>query len=89
MPPGIYPKEVRQWIRQHNRQVKKTGQGVRLIVCKLPVKSPWLNAIEPKWIHAKRAIVEPQRQLTALELQTRVCDYFDCPLLAPLAKIVS
>ena len=82
-------KEVRQWIRQHNRQVKQTGKGVRLIVCKLPVKSPWLNAIEPKWIHAKRAIVEPERKLTALELQTRVCDYFDCPLLDPLAKKVS
>ena len=82
-------KQVRQWIRNYNRQVKQTGIGVRLIVCKLPVKSPWLNAIEPKWIHAKRAIVEPDRKLTAQELQTRVCDYFECPLLEPLAKKVS
>jgi transposase len=82
-------KQVQQWIRHHNRQVKQTGSGVRLIVCKLPVKSPWLNAIEPQWIHAKRAIVEPERKLTALELQTRVCDYFECPLLDPLAKNVS
>lgn len=81
-------RQVRQWIRQHNQKVKQTGQGVRLIVCKLPVKSPWLNAIEPKWIHAKRAIVEPVRELTAEELKTRVCDYFGCPLLEPLAKKV-
>ncbi|MBW4582019.1 MAG: IS630 family transposase [Tildeniella nuda ZEHNDER 1965/U140] len=81
-------KQVQQWIKHHNRQVKQTGTGVRLIVCKLPVKSPWLNAIEPKWIHAKRAIVEPERKLTALELKTRVSDYFDCPLLDPLAKKV-
>jgi hypothetical protein len=82
-------KQVQQWIRNHNRQVKQFGVGVRLIVCKLPVKSPWLNAIEPKWIHAKRAIVDHQGKLTAQQLKTRVCDYFDCPLLEPLAKKVS
>jgi transposase len=82
-------KQVQQWIRNHNRQVKQSGVGVRLIICKLPVKSPWLNAIEPKWIHAKRAIVDPQGKLTAQQLKTRVCDYFDCPLLEPLAKKVS
>lgn len=82
-------KQVQQWIRQHNQQVKRTGIGVRLIVCKLPVKSPWLNAIEPKWIHAKRAIVEPERKLNAQELKSRICKYFGCPLLDPLAKKVS
>jgi transposase len=82
-------KQVQQWIKQHNAQVKRTGKGVRLLLCQLPVKSPWLNAIEPKWIHAKRAIVEPQRKLSAQEIKTRVCDYFDCPLLEPLAKKVS
>jgi len=82
-------KQVRQWIKQHNAQVKRSGKGVRLIVCQLPVKSPWLNAIEPKWIHAKRAIVEPQRILSVQEIKTRVCGYFECPLLEPLAKKVS
>ncbi len=82
-------KQVQQWIRHHNQQVKQSGVGVRLIVCKLPVKSPWLNAIEPKWIHAKRAIVEPESKLTAQQLKTRVCDYFGCPLLDSLAKRVS
>ena len=82
-------KQVQQWIPHHNHQVKQTGKGVRLIVCKLPVKSPWLNAIEPKWIHAKRAVVEPEHKLDAQELKTRICDYFGCPLLDPLAKKVS
>ena len=78
-------KAVRQWVRNHNRQVKQTA-GVRLILCLLPVKSPWLNAIEAKWVHAKRAIVEPTRLLTADELKQRVCDYFECELLPPLVK---
>lgn len=82
-------KQVRQWIRDHNAEVKRTGQGVRLIICRLPVKSPWLNAIEPKWMHGKRAIIDPVRTLSAQELKTRICAYFDCPLLEPLAKQAS
>ena len=41
-------------------------------------QSPWLNRIEPKWVHGKRAIVEPAQLLTAKELRQRVCDYFGC-----------
>lgn len=70
---------VRSWIRQHNRRVKQTGQGVRLVVCCLPTKSPWLNPIEPKWRHGKRKVVEPDRLLSAHELAERVCEVFDCP----------
>jgi hypothetical protein len=32
---------------------------VRIATCLLPKKSPWLNALEPKWIHGKRKVVEP------------------------------
>jgi hypothetical protein len=71
--------QVRTWLREHNRQVKRTGQGVRLVVCHLPTKSPWLNPIEPKWVHGKRRVVEPERLLTAPELMTRVCETFNCP----------
>ncbi len=71
--------QVRTWIRQHNRHVKQTGQGVRIVVCCLPVKSPWLNPIEPKWLHGKRQVVEPDRLLTAQELADRVCEVFGCP----------
>jgi transposase len=72
-------KEVRAWIRAHNRHVKASGKGVRLIVCQLPIKSPWLNPIEPKWVHTKRRVVEPTRLLAARELAERVCEALDCP----------
>jgi transposase len=72
-------KAVRAWIRTHNRAVKRQGQGVRILVCYLPVKSPWLNPIEPKWVHSKRAIVEPTRLLSAQEVAERVCAYHGCP----------
>jgi transposase len=71
-------KVVRTWIRTHNQQVKRTGQGVRILSCFLPSKSPWLNPIEPKWLHGKRAIVEPARILSADELAERVCTHFGC-----------
>ena len=77
--------EVRTWVRQHNRTVKQTGCGVRLLVCPLPVKSPWLNPIEPHWVHGKRKVVEPARLLTAQQLAQRVCDHFDFPYETPLA----
>src|SRR5262249_2200846 len=71
-------KRVRAWIRTHNRAVKLQGQGVRILPCFLPVKSPWLNPIEPKWVHAKRAILEPARLLSAQEVADRVCAYVGC-----------
>jgi hypothetical protein len=69
---------VRSWIREHNRQVKQSGQGVRILVCPLPVKSPWLNPIEPKWVHGKRQVAEPEGTLSSQELADRVCAVFDC-----------
>jgi transposase len=69
---------VRHWIRQHNQQVKRGTEGVRLVVCHLPSKSPWLNPIEPKWVHGKRAVAEPDRLLSAVELETRVYAYYRC-----------
>ena len=72
-------REVRSWIRQHNHQVKQAGQGVRIVSDYLPITSPWLNPIEPKWIHGKRRVVEPARLLPASELIDRVCAAFDCP----------
>lgn len=49
-------REVRQWLGRHNREVKESGSeaGVRIMSCLLPKQSPRLNAIEPKWVHAKR-----------------------------------
>lgn len=70
--------EVRAWIRSHNRAVREQGQGVRILPCYLPSKSPWLNRIEPHWVHGKRNIVEPAGRLTAQELADRVCAHFSC-----------
>jgi transposase len=70
--------EVRAWLRAHNQRVKRTGQGVRIVACRLPTKSPWLNPIEPKWVHGKRAVAEPDRLLSAAELEARVYTYYGC-----------
>ena len=78
-------KTVRTWVREHNRIVKRTGKGVRILVCFLPVKSPWLNPIEPKWTHGKRRIVEPNATLSKQDLADRICATFDCLHLVHLS----
>jgi len=70
---------VRVWIRIHNRAVKAGTRRVRLIVCPLPIKSPWLNPIEPKWRQTRRRVVEPTRLLPARELAERVCKALGSP----------
>jgi hypothetical protein len=56
--PWHVSQQVRAWIRDHNRRVKRDGAGVRIIACYLPIKSPWLNAIEATWAHGKRRVLE-------------------------------
>jgi transposase len=79
---------VRAWIKAHNRRAKAEG-GVRLVVCRLPSKSPWLNPIEPKWRHGKRAILEPERVLTAQEVKDRVWEHYCCEPCEPLVQKVA
>jgi hypothetical protein len=69
---------VRTWIRAHNRAVKQTGKGVRILPFLLPTQSPWQKAIEPKWVHAKRNVVELDGLLPARQLAERICAYFGC-----------
>jgi transposase len=76
--PWHVSRAVRAWIGAHNRRVKRGGGGVRIIPCYLPIKSPWLNPIEPKWAHGKRRVVEPAGLLSADELIDRVCVAFGC-----------
>ena len=45
---------------KYNRHVKNSAGGVRIVSCLLPMQSLWLNAIEPKWVHGKRKVVEPE-----------------------------
>ena len=83
-------KRVRAWLRKHNQRVKRgEKQGVRLVVCPLPSKSPWLNPIEPKWLHGKRAVAEPDELLDEEELMARVYAHFDCPANPRLSTNVS
>src|SRR4051812_42300494 len=81
-------RRARSWIKAHNRRAKAEG-GVRIVACYLPVKAPWLNAIEPKWVHGKRAIIEPDRKLTAAEVMDRVCGYYGCEKLDRLSQQVA
>lgn len=81
-------KRVRAWIKAHNRRVKRRG-GVRIVACFLPIKSPWLNAIEPKWVHGKKNVAEPDRKLSAKETRKRVCDYYGFHQVKPLKQKVA
>lgn len=77
---------IRQWIRAYNRAAKAAGEP-RLLVHGLPIKSPWLNPIEPCWVHAKRAVCEPDGELTSTELRQRLCAHFNTEPLANTFKV--
>jgi hypothetical protein len=74
-------------------RLEREGKAALLLVwdnASLPIKSPWLNNSEPCWVHAKRAIAEPDRLLAAQEVVQRVCDHFDSahePYLAIPEKV--
>ena len=61
-----------------DRQAPIADHEPRIVSCPLPVKAPWLNRIEPKWVHAMRAIVEPARERSTEEIKHRVCNHFGC-----------
>lgn len=73
-------KKVIRWVRQQNRQAKREKDGVRLLTCLLPSKSPWLNPMEPIWLHAKRKVVEPDSDLSVKVLKERLCAHFNTSL---------
>ena len=70
---------TKTWLRQHNHQVRKNG-GVRLLTFLLPSKSPWLNSMEPIWLHSKRKVSEPEGELSADILKDRLCSLFNTSL---------
>jgi hypothetical protein len=82
---GHISREVRQGIHAHTCTVKQTG-GCRLIMGRLPSKSPWLNPIEPTWLHGKRAVAEPVRTLAVAELMPRLCASYHCTLEDPMVQ---
>jgi transposase len=69
-------RKVRAWLKAYKAHAKLT-RAVRLLVFNLPSKSPWLNPIEPHWIHAKRQTLEPSIvPLKPHELRLRLFQYF-------------
>ncbi len=79
-------REVRAWLWAHNQAVKRRRHGVRIIACGLPTKSPWLNPIEPKWLHGKRATCEADGELTIAELRGRLCAHYGCKVLPSIKQ---
>src|SRR5262249_16573321 len=71
--------QARHWIAAPSRHGRATGHGVHIVPCPLPIKSPWLNPIEAKWVHGKRKVVEPERLLSAPEPAARVGAACGCP----------
>lgn len=79
-------KRLKQWIRTYNQQAKREG-NVRVLTVLLPKKSPWLNPIEPCWIHAKRKVCEPDGELSVGELKRRLCAHFRTDVHTALLKL--
>ena len=69
-------KRLKQWLCEHNLLAKKADDGVRLLTYLLPIKSPWLNPMEPIWLHAKRKVAEFDGSLSVAVLKARLCAYF-------------
>ena len=70
---------LKRWQHAYNRSAKQKGD-VRLLTCLLPIQSPWLNPMEPFWIHAKRKVVEPKGEVSPAELRRRVTALIDVDL---------
>jgi transposase len=76
-------RKVRAWLKRYKQQAKTTG-AIRLLVYYLPSKSPWLNPIEPHWIHAKRQTLNPAPvPLPPYQLRQRLFLYFGTKPLVP------
>jgi transposase len=81
-------RKVKRWIRRYNHQVKGTSKP-RLLVWALPKRSPWLNPIEPHWLHAKRKVCEPtSADLSPQLLQHRVFAALKARFIAFLSQPV-
>ena len=80
-------RRVRAWIEAHDRRAKIEG-GVRIVACWLPIGAPWLNRTEARWVHGKRAIIEPERKSSGSEVIDRVSEYYQCEKLDRLKQDV-
>ena len=67
---------LKRWAATYNRRAAKSG-NTRVLLFFLPSRSPWLNPIEPHWLHCKRAIYSVDQTPTPQELMETVHLYFD------------
>jgi hypothetical protein len=82
-------RKVKRWIRRYNLDAKRAGKS-RLLVWALPKRSPWLNPIEPHWIHAKKRICQPANDdLSPHQLRLRFFQALKAQFIASLAQPVS
>ena len=68
-------KRTTEWIRTYNRRAKQEGL-TRLIVCRLPTRSPWLMPLESIFGWTKHQILGNRFFETVAELQAAVEHYF-------------
>jgi DDE superfamily endonuclease len=66
-------KALQERIRAHNRQVDRTGQGVKIVPVVTPVQVFWLNPVEAFIGHAKGRVL-PCRQFETEEHQKAALD---------------
>lgn len=66
---------TREWIRTYNRRAKQKGL-TRLIVCRLPTRSPWLMPLESIFGWTKHQILGGRLFQTVAQLQAAVEHYF-------------
>lgn len=66
-------KDLTRWFRQHNQEVDRTGQGVKIVPVLTPVHAFWLNPVEAIIGHAKRRVL-PCRQFAGSVEQKAALD---------------
>jgi hypothetical protein len=64
-----------RWMRRYNRWAGKHGR-TRIVPYRPPVASPWLDPIEPHWLHCKRAVYSVDHNPTIKEIGHAIDDYF-------------
>lgn len=67
--------QTRNWIREYNRRAKQE-QLTRLIVCKLPSRSPWLMPLESVFGWIKHQVLGNRLFETVIELQKAAESHF-------------
>lgn len=68
-------KQTTNWIREYNRRAKRENL-TRLIVCKLPTRSPWLMPLEPIFGWTKHQVLGNRAFETVAEMQKVVENHF-------------